>query len=452
MDKTLQGKHIILGITGGIAAYKSASLLRLFVKAGAEVQVVMTSSAKEFITPVTLSALSGKPVVSEFFTANTGEWHSHVDLGLWADVMVIAPATACTIGKMANGIADNMLVTTYLSAKEPVFVAPAMDLDMMAHPSTTANIAKLRSYGNHIIEPEAGELASHLIGKGRMEEPERIFEIIERFLTGNKLPDSPCSEADKAEAQKCEVTDAEAVTSGALKQDFKEPNYPSANLKQDFKGKIVLITAGPTREKIDPVRFISNYSTGKMGYAIADELASRGAHVLLVSGPVEVSATEPGVEIFPVESGKEMAAKCAELFPQSDMAVMCAAVADYTVENPSAVKIKREGNETPRLRLVKNPDIARTLGQQKRPGQLLIGFALETDHEQQNARLKLQRKNLDMIVMNSLRDPGAGFGTDTNKVTVYFVDKEEPAQLPLQSKREIATHLADFFADALTQE
>lgn len=416
MDKTLKGKHIVLGITGGIAAYKSATLLRLFIKAGAEVQVVMTPAAKEFITPVTLSALSGKPVVSEFFTANTGQWHSHVDLGLWADVMVIAPATACTIGKMANGIADNMLVTTYLSAKEPVFVAPAMDLDMMAHPSTVANIEKLRSYGNHIIEPAAGELASHLVGKGRMEEPEEIFRIVEQFLIQN--------------AQGEEET----------------------VIKDDFKGKTVLVTAGPTREKIDPVRYISNYSTGKMGYAIADELASRGARVLLVSGPVEVSATNPDVEVFSVESGKEMAAKCAELFPQSDMAVMCAAVADYTVENPSEVKIKREGNETPRLRLVKNPDIARTLGQQKRPGQILVGFALETDHEQQNARLKLQRKNLDMIVMNSLRDPGAGFGTDTNKVTVWFVDKEEPAQLPLQSKREIAAHLADFFADALNNK
>lgn len=413
MDSSLKGKHIVLGITGGIAAYKSAILLRLMVKAGAEVQVVMTPSAKEFITPVTLSALSGKPVVSEFFTANTGEWHSHVDLGLWADAMVIAPATACTIGKMANGVADNMLVTTYLSAKAPVFVAPAMDLDMMAHPSTTTNLCKLRSYGNHIIEPAAGELASHLIGKGRMEEPENIVRVLEGFFAGQA-----------------------------------PRNSGEATKKSPLAGKNVMVTAGPTREKIDPVRYISNYSTGKMGYAIADELASRGANVTIVSGPVEVVPQTSGIEVLSVESGREMAARCEELFPRTDIAVMCAAVADYTVEHPSATKIKREGNEPPRLELVKNPDIARALGEAKKDGQLLIGFALETDNEEHNAELKLRRKNLDMIVMNSLRDKGAGFGTDTNKVTVY-TPGAEPQEFPMKSKREVASDLADLIEKKL---
>ena len=289
--------NIVLGITGGIAAYKSASLLRLFVKAGHQVQVVMTPAAKEFITPVTLSALSGRPVVSEFFTANTGEWHSHVDLGLWADAMVIAPATACTIAKMANGVADNMLVTTYLSAREPVFVAPAMDLDMMAHPTTRRNLDLLRSYGNIIIEPAEGELASHLIGKGRMEEPEGIFKAVTEWLAARET--SP------------------------------------------LKGKKVMITAGPTREKIDPVRFISNYSTGKMGYALADAAARMGAEVTLISGPVEVKSQEKGVTVVPVESGRAMLAECERVFPQADVAIMCAAVADYYVENPSETKIKR---------------------------------------------------------------------------------------------------------------
>ena len=371
MEKYLAGKHIVLGITGGIAAYKSAMLLRLMIKAGAEVQVVMTPSAKEFITPVTLSALSGKPVVSEFFTANSGEWHSHVDLGLWADAMVIAPATACTIGKMANGVADNMLVTTYLSSKARVFVAPAMDLDMMAHPSTVENLRRLRSYGNIIIEPAEGELASHLIGKGRMEEPENILKVLEDY--------------------------------------FRRQVSPSP-----LTGKKVLVTAGPTREKIDPVRYISNYSTGKMAYAIADELASRGADVTVVSGPVSVNASEPSVEVIGVESGREMAAACEARFRDADIAVMCAAVADYTVENPSEVKLKREGNLPPEIKLVKNPDIARMLGEMKAPGQMLVGFALETDNEADNALDKMERKNLDMIVLNSLRDKGAGFATDTN--------------------------------------
>lgn len=400
MEKHLEGKHIVLGITGGIAAYKSAMLLRMLVKAGAEVQVVMTPSAKEFITPVTLSALSGKPVVSEFFTANSGEWHSHVDLGLWADAMVIAPATACTIGKMANGVADNMLVTTYLSAKSQVFVAPAMDLDMMAHPSTTENLRRLRAYGNIIIEPAEGELASHLVGKGRMEEPENILKVLEAYFRRKAAP-SPLA------------------------------------------GKKVMITAGPTREKIDPVRYISNYSTGKMAYAIADELASRGAEVTVISGPVSVKATEPSVKVVDVESGREMAAACESRFPDVDIAVMCAAVADYTVENPSATKIKREGNLPPEIKLVKNPDIARTLGEMKSPGQMLVGFALETDNETGNALGKMERKNLDMIVLNSLRDKGAGFATDTNKVSVFTRGDQLPVEIPLKTKREVAADLAD---------
>lgn len=393
---TMKGKHIILGISGGIAAYKSATLLRLFIKAGAEVQVVMTPAGKEFITPVTLSALSGKPVVSEFFTANTGEWHSHVDLGLWADAMVIAPATASTIAKMANGVADNMLITTYLSAKAPVFVAPAMDLDMFAHPTTTRNLDLLRSYGNTIIEPASGELASHLVGKGRMEEPENIFKIIEAFFAR----------------------------------------------KEDLKGKRMLVTAGPTYEKIDPVRFIGNYSTGKMGYAIAEEAASRGAEVVLVSGPVDLTTRHPAIDLVKVESAREMLAACEERFGSVDYAVMCAAVADYAPADCAATKIKREGNEPPVIHLVKNPDIAKTLGMKKRPGQKMVGFALETDHEFDNAMTKLRSKNLDMIVLNSLRDKGAGFGTDTNKITIFTADGGETS-FALKSKREVAADIID---------
>lgn len=400
MKNYLKGKHIILGITGGIAAYKSAVLARLFVKAGAEVQVVMTPSAREFITPVTMSALTGRPVITEFFSANTGEWHSHVDIGLWADAMVIAPATACTIGKMANGIADNMLVTTYLSAKRQVFVAPAMDLDMMAHPSTVANIARLESYGNIIIQPAEGELASHLVGKGRMEEPENIIKVVASFFRDAEN-DSP------------------------------------------LKGKRVMITAGPTRERIDPVRFISNYSTGKMAYSLADELAWRGAEVVVVSGPVGVAPSVDGVTVKNVESGREMAAECESLFPACDLAVMCAAVADYTVDHPAQNKIKREGHDVPEIPLVKNPDIARTLGQTKRPDQKIVGFALETDHEATNAIEKMERKNLDMIVLNSLRDKGAGFATDTNKVTVFTRNDVNASEFPLKSKREVASDLAD---------
>lgn len=420
MANSLYGKNIIVGITGGIAAYKTASLVRLLVKAGAQVQVIMTPNAREFITPVTLSTLSGRPVISEFFTANTGQWNSHVDLGLWADAMVIAPATASTIGKMANGVADNMLVTTYLSAKAPVFVAPAMDLDMMAHPSTTRNIELLRSYGNHIIEPASGELASHLIGKGRMEEPEKIAETLERFFAAQK-----CVDAAQAEAS------SEA-------QDAISPKVE--NTQQPLAGKRVLVTAGPTYERIDPVRFIGNFSTGKMGYAIADAAAAMGADVTIVSGPVSIAPTQPSVKVINIESAREMAAECQRLFPDVDIAVMAAAVADYAPKSVSDVKIKRERDEVPVIQLVKNPDIAAALGEKKRDNQRLIGFALETDNEQANALDKLRRKNLDMIVLNSLRDKGACFGTDTNKVTIYRADGTS-ATYPLKDKREVANDI-----------
>lgn len=337
----LKGKHIILGITGSIAAYKAAYLLRLLIKRGAEVQVVMTPSGKEFITPVTLSSLSGKPVVSEFFTANTGEWHSHVDLGLWADALLIAPATAATIGKMANGIADNMLVTTYLSCKAPVFVAPAMDLDMYAHASTQRNLDMLRSYGNHIIEPATGELASHLTGKGRMEEPEKIVEILDRFFETSK----------------------------------------------PLSGKKVLITAGPTYEKIDPVRFIGNYSSGKMGFALAEACAEAGAEVMLVAGPVSLKTNHSSIDRIDVESAEEMYRAVLSEYDRSDIAIMCAAVADYAPETVSDVKLKRTGEDRI-LRLRPNPDIAAELGRRKRPGQCLVGFALETNDEEMNAHSK----------------------------------------------------------------
>lgn len=396
----LKDKHIILGITGGIAAYKSAALVRLLVKAGAEVQVVMTPNAKEFITPVTLSTLSGKLVISEFFTANTGEWHSHVDLGLWADAMIIAPATASTIGKMANGVADNMLVTTYLSAKAPVFVAPAMDLDMMRHPSTVRNLSLLRSYGNHIIEPAEGELASHLIGKGRMEEPENIVKALNSFF----------------------------------------------ETSLSMKGRKVLVTAGPTFEKIDPVRFIGNYSSGKMGYAIADCAAARGADVTVVSGPVAIGPTRPSVKVINVESAREMLDACEKLFPSSDIAVMTAAVADYAPAETFDHKIKRESDGIAGISLVKNPDIAATLGSLKRDGQLLVGFALETDNELDNAADKLHRKHLDMIVLNSLRVPGAGFRTDTNQVSICYPDGSRK-DYPLKPKTEVAADILDAIED-----
>ena len=401
----LRGRHIVLGITGGIAAYKSAMLVRLFVKAGAEVQVIMTPNAKEFITPVTLSTLSGRPVISEFFTANTGEWHSHVDLGLWADAFVVAPATASTIAKMANGVADNMLVTSYLSTRAKVFVAPAMDFDMMLHPSTCRNISSLASDGCVIIEPAEGELASHLMGKGRMEEPQAIMEAVARW-------------------------------------------FAQASAEKPLGGRKVMITSGPTREKIDPVRYISNYSTGKMGAALADEAAARGAEVTLIAGPGAVRPSDPRVRVVDVESGLDMLAATQEAFPSADIAVMCAAVADYRVASPADSKIKREAGAPPVLDLVKNPDIAATLGADKKPGQLLVGFALETDNGPSNALSKMERKNLDMIVLNSLRDAGAGFGTDTNKITLFTRDGSS-ADFPLKSKREVAADIWDSVGNML---
>ncbi len=392
----LKGKNIIVGITGGIAAYKTASLVRLFVKAGTSVQVIMTPNAREFITPVTLSTLSGKPVISEFFTANTGQWNSHVDLGLWADAMVIAPATAATIAKMATGVADNMLVTTYLSAKAPVFVAPAMDLDMFKHPTTTRNLELLRSYGNHIIEPAAGELASHLIGKGRMEEPEKIFEVIDRFFEQG----------------------------------------------QDLAEKKVMITAGPTYEKIDPVRFIGNFSSGKMGFALAEECAARGAEVTLIAGPVALKSESPAIHRIDVMSAQEMHDVAIREFATSDVAILCAAVADYAVENASDHKIKRERDEIPVIRLKQNPDIARAIGEMKRPGQVTIGFALETDHEVENAIGKCQRKNLDFIVLNSLQNKDAGFQVDTNVITIITRDGKT-IEYPCKPKTEVARDIID---------
>ena len=396
----LKGKHIILGISGGIAAYKSASLLRLFVKAGAEVQVIMTPNAKEFIAPVTMSALSGKPVVSEFFTANTGSWNSHVDLGLWADLMVIAPATASTIAKMANGVADNMLITSYLSAKAPVFVAPAMDLDMFAHPTTQNNIKKLQSYGNHIIEPGSGELASHLIGKGRMAEPEEILYIIKNYFAH----------------------------------------------KQDLKNKKILITAGPTYEKIDPVRFIGNYSSGKMGYSIAEECAERGAEVYIVSGHVNQKAVHPNIHVINVESGREMLRESESCFETVDCAIMCAAVADYYVENYTDSKIKREKNEIPKLVLKKNPDIAATLGRKKRENQVMVGFALETDNEFNNAVTKINKKNLDFIVLNSLKNANSCFGCDNNTITIIDRNGEQTSYAN-KPKTAVAKDIVDVIVE-----
>lgn len=388
----LKGKHIILGITGGIAAYKSVYLLRLLVKAGAEVQVVITPSGREFITPVTLSSLSGRPVISEFFTANTGQWNSHVDLGLWADAMVIAPATASTIGKMANGIADNMLVTTYLSAKEQVFVAPAMDLDMWAHPSTQRNVATLRADGVEIVEPGSGELASHLCGKGRMAEPEQIVEALELWF---------------------------------LRHDTTLP----------LKGKRILITAGPTYENIDPVRFIGNHSSGKMGYALAAACREQGAEVVLVSGPVSLPAPA-GVERVSVTSACQMLEASRRAFAGCHAAIFCAAVADYAPAVVAESKIKREGAEIMCIELKRNPDIAASLSKEKGK-RLTVGFALETDNGADNARRKLEVKNLDWVVLNRLGDPGAGFGVDTNSVTLFSRGGEE-LSFPVKTKQEVA--------------
>lgn len=399
----LQGKKFVLGITGSIAAYKAAYLIRGLIKRGAEVQVVITPAGKEFITPITLSALTSKPVISEFFAQRDGTWNSHVTLGLWADAMIIAPATASTIGKMANGIADNMLITTYLSMKAPVFVAPAMDLDMFAHPSTQKNLETLRSYGNQIIEPTEGELASHLVGKGRMEDPENIIKVLENY-------------------------------------------FASTN---ELAKKKVIITAGPTYEKMDPVRFIGNYSSGKMGYALAEECAQRGAEVILISGPVQLKTTHPGIQVIEVESAKEMYEAATQAYPQADAAILCAAVADFTPEYIAEQKIKREGDDLV-IRLKPTQDIAATLGKMKKKGRLLVGFALETHNEQQNAQAKLQRKNFDFIVLNSLNDKGAGFRCDTNKITI--IDKDGQENYPLKPKTEVANDIINRLCKELNKK
>lgn len=396
----IKGKKIVLGITGSIAAYKAAVLARALIKKGAEVQIVITPAGKEFITPLTLSTITSKPVISEFFARRDGTWHSHVDLGLWADAMVIAPATASTIGKMANGIADNMLITTYLSMKAPVFVAPAMDLDMYAHPSTQKNLDTLRSYGNVIIEPAEGELASHLVGKGRMEEPEKIVEVLENFFTEG----------------------------------------------MDLKGKKIMITAGPTYEKIDPVRFIGNYSSGKMGYALAECCAERGAEVILVSGPVSITEKHPNIRKISVESAEEMYQAAVREFTGSDAAILCAAVADFTPESQSEQKIKREKEDLV-LRLKPTHDIAAALGKLKKENQIMVGFALETNDEVEHAKDKLERKNLDFIVLNSLNDKGAGFRHDTNKITI--IDKNSVTEFPLKDKNEVAADIINHLAEIL---
>uniref|UniRef100_UPI003FD80887 bifunctional phosphopantothenoylcysteine decarboxylase/phosphopantothenate--cysteine ligase CoaBC n=1 Tax=Alloprevotella sp. TaxID=1872471 RepID=UPI003FD80887 len=398
----MKGKKIVLGITGSIAAYKACSLIRLFIKAGAEVQVVITPAGKEFITPVTLSALTSKPVISEFFSGRDGSWNSHVDLGLWADAMVIAPCTASTLGKMAHGVADNMLITTYLSMKAPVFIAPAMDLDMYRHPATQANLQTLRSYGNHIIEAASGELASHLIGKGRMEEPENIFYTLESFF---RLQDATLN-------------------------------------KKDLKGRRIMITAGPTYEKIDAVRFIGNFSTGKMGFALAEECATRGAKVELIAGPVGLKTKHPNIHRTDVTSAQQMYEVATTCFPTCDTAILCAAVADFTPSTITDRKIKREGSGGMHLDLQPTQDIARELGRMKQKGQKLIGFALETDHEIEHAQGKLQRKNLDFIVLNSLRNPGAGFAHDTNQITLLFADGTRK-DFGLKSKTEVASDIVD---------
>lgn len=398
----LKGKHIILGITGSIAAYKAAYIIRALVKKGAEVQVVITPAGKEFITPITLSALSSNPVISEFFSNRDGSWHSHVDLGLWADAMLIAPATASTIGKMANGIADNMLVTTYLSCKAPVFIAPAMDLDMFAHPSTQQNLDRLRSFGNHIIEPAEGELASHLVGKGRMEEPDKIIAVLEEFFASRTV----------------------------------------------LEKKKIVITAGPTYEKIDPVRFIGNYSSGKMGFALAEACAQQGAEVTLIAGPVSLTTTHPNIQRIDVESAEEMYQAAMTAFPGADAGILCAAVADYRPEIQAGEKIKRESKGEMMLHLVPNKDIAASLGAIKQEGQVLVGFALETNNEATNAESKLKRKNLDFIVLNSLRDAGAGFRCDTNKISI--IDRQgETTGYPLKSKQGVAVDIVNKLATLL---
>ncbi len=404
----LKGKKIVLGITGSIAAYKACLILRLLVRQGAEVQVVITEAGKQFITPVTLSALSGKPVVSEFFAPSDGTWHSHVDLGIWADAMLIAPCTASSLGKMVHGIADNMLITTYLSMKAPVFVAPAMDLDMYAHTSTQANIDRLRQVDNIIIEPQAGFLASGLEGKGRMEEPENIVAALEKYFEG-------------------------------------EDNGRTSVAQGQLAGKKVLITAGPTYEKIDPVRFIGNYSSGKMGFALAEECSRRGADVVLVAGPVSLQSSA-AIRRIDVESADEMHAACVAEFAHADAAILCAAVADFKPAAVAAQKIKREGDGLT-LKLAATHDIAAALGREKKGNQVLVGFALETNNEETNAQKKLESKNLDFIVLNSLRNEGTCFGTDNNMVNI--ISATEKRQFGFKSKSEVAKDIVEYLCERM---
>ncbi len=425
----LSGKHIVLGITGSIAAYKSCLIIRALVKRGAEVQVVITPAGKEFITPITLSALSRHPVISDFFSQRDGTWHSHVDLGLWADAMLIAPCTASSLGKMAHGVADNMLVTTYLSMKAPVFIAPAMDLDMYQHPSTQANINTLKGYGNRFVEPTSGFLASGLEGKGRMQEPDLIVEELERFFA-NPLKDTTQEGAQGQEKTTQEdILDQEETTQKGAQ---KEKMLPLA-------GKRILITAGPTYERIDPVRFIGNFSSGKMGFSIAEECRRRGAEVTLVAGPTALQC-DAAIRRVNVESAQEMYEACLPVFDTADAAILSAAVADFTPEQKAESKIKREADDLV-LRLRPTHDIAKTLGQRKRPGQRLVCFALETNDEEANARGKLERKNADFVVLNSTRIPGTTFNADDNQIAV--VTREGVRSYPKKSKQEVASDIID---------
>ena len=410
----LKGKKIVLGITGSIAAYKSCLIIRGLIKKGAEVQVVITPAGKEFITPITLSALTHKPVVSEFFSQRDGTWNSHVDLGLWADAMVIAPCTASTMGKMAHGIADNMLITTYLSMKAPVFIAPAMDLDMYKHPSTQANMKTLLGYGNHIIEPEVGFLASGLEGKGRMEEPDVIVDYLDRYFNMMESAD----EVAEVESKKTE------------------------NTEKDLCGKKVMITAGPTYEKIDPVRFIGNYSSGKMGFALAEECLRRGADVTLVAGPVSLDCS-PAIHRINGESCEEMYQAATAAFASSDAAILCAAVADFRPANVADRKIKREKDDL-ELTLVPTHDIAAALGQMKQKNQRIVAFALETNDEESNAQKKRVKKNADFIVLNSTRNPGTTFGTDDNQITI--ISEKGKKEYEKKPKTEVAHDIIDELA------
>lgn len=400
----LKGKHILLGITGSIAAYKAAILVRLLVKEGAEVKVVMTELAKEFITPLTMATLSKNPILVDFFDPENGQWNSHVDLGMWADLYLIAPATANTMGKMANGVADNLLITSYLSAKCPVMIAPAMDLDMYQHPANLKNIEVLRSFGNLIIEPTSGELASGLSGKGRMEEPEVIVEKVIQFFS----------------------------------------------VKKKLINKTVLVTAGPTYEPIDPVRFIGNFSTGKMGFAIAEELAEQGANVILITGPTHLTIKNKSIVRIDVQTADEMYDRSIKHFPKCNAAIMAAAVADFKPNTKASEKIKR-GKDNFQIELVPNKDIAAELGKLKNKKQVLVGFALETTNEIDNAIKKVNTKNLDFIVLNSLKDKGAGFGYDTNKITIID-SKGKNHHFPLKSKTEAANDIVNMLVEVLRQK